>query len=215
MCRLSWNLGASTSWNPQSLSRPVMGLQKNTGSSWMITFQLALSICSSILLSTGIVGTVFCNYEIFRSTCMEYFQIRMKLRIHRPCRVVAQRILKTGAYGSHWLPFKNGISSSTREGGVHLSLSNALLTVHVTQHRTAQVTDTNFTDGISDLSSHEKKKLKPHQKLHAGRHEKSKIEIEGVFINSGRLKYDNQRNQWTNYLLQIRVLTFRNRASHI
>ena len=26
MCRLSWNLGASTSWNPQDLSRPVMGL---------------------------------------------------------------------------------------------------------------------------------------------------------------------------------------------
>jgi len=26
MCRLSWNLGASTSWNPQGLSRPVVGL---------------------------------------------------------------------------------------------------------------------------------------------------------------------------------------------
>jgi len=26
MCRLSSNLGASTSWNPQGLSRPVMGL---------------------------------------------------------------------------------------------------------------------------------------------------------------------------------------------
>jgi len=26
MCRLSWNLGSSTSWNPQGLSRPVMGL---------------------------------------------------------------------------------------------------------------------------------------------------------------------------------------------
>jgi len=26
MCRLSWNLGASTSWNPQGLSRYVMGL---------------------------------------------------------------------------------------------------------------------------------------------------------------------------------------------
>jgi hypothetical protein len=26
MCRPSWNLGASTSWNPQGLSRPVMGL---------------------------------------------------------------------------------------------------------------------------------------------------------------------------------------------
>jgi hypothetical protein len=25
-CRLSWNLGASTSWNPQGLSRPVTGL---------------------------------------------------------------------------------------------------------------------------------------------------------------------------------------------
>ena len=26
MCRLSWNLGAWTSWNPQGLSRPVIGL---------------------------------------------------------------------------------------------------------------------------------------------------------------------------------------------
>jgi len=26
MCRLSWNLGALTFWNPQGLSRPVMGL---------------------------------------------------------------------------------------------------------------------------------------------------------------------------------------------
>ena len=26
MCRLSWNLGASTSWNPLGLFRPVMGL---------------------------------------------------------------------------------------------------------------------------------------------------------------------------------------------
>jgi hypothetical protein len=26
MCRLSKNLGASTSWNPKGLSRPVMGL---------------------------------------------------------------------------------------------------------------------------------------------------------------------------------------------
>ena len=26
ICQLSWNLGASTPWNPQGLSRPVMGL---------------------------------------------------------------------------------------------------------------------------------------------------------------------------------------------
>jgi hypothetical protein len=25
-CRFSWNLGASASWNPQGLTRPVMGL---------------------------------------------------------------------------------------------------------------------------------------------------------------------------------------------
>jgi len=26
ICRLSWNMGASTSWNPLGLSRPLMGL---------------------------------------------------------------------------------------------------------------------------------------------------------------------------------------------
>jgi len=26
MCRLSWNMGALTSWNPQGLSRPVIRL---------------------------------------------------------------------------------------------------------------------------------------------------------------------------------------------
>jgi hypothetical protein len=31
MCRWSWNLGASTSWNPKGLSRPVMGLMSGDG----------------------------------------------------------------------------------------------------------------------------------------------------------------------------------------
>jgi hypothetical protein len=31
MCWLSWNLGASTHWNPQDLSRPVMGLLYHLG----------------------------------------------------------------------------------------------------------------------------------------------------------------------------------------
>lgn len=55
-------------------------------------FQLALGICSSILLSTGIVGNVLCNYEIFRPTYMKYFQIRVKVRIHILCKAVTQRI---------------------------------------------------------------------------------------------------------------------------
>jgi len=29
MCQLFWNLWASTSWNPQGLSRPVMGSYRN------------------------------------------------------------------------------------------------------------------------------------------------------------------------------------------
>ena len=38
MCRLSWNLGASTSWNPLGLFRPVMGLLYlyiKDGDKWM------------------------------------------------------------------------------------------------------------------------------------------------------------------------------------
>ena len=35
MCRLSWNLGASTSWNPQDLSRPVMGLLWDYWMMWL------------------------------------------------------------------------------------------------------------------------------------------------------------------------------------
>jgi hypothetical protein len=38
MCRLSWNLGVSTTWNPQGLSRPVMGL-----------LMLRLRICCAVL----------------------------------------------------------------------------------------------------------------------------------------------------------------------
>jgi hypothetical protein len=33
MCRLSWNLGATTSWSPQGLSRPVTGIAPPLGAS--------------------------------------------------------------------------------------------------------------------------------------------------------------------------------------
>jgi hypothetical protein len=38
MCRLSWNLGASTSWNPQGLSGTVMGLLYLYMEIWLLTF---------------------------------------------------------------------------------------------------------------------------------------------------------------------------------
>jgi hypothetical protein len=41
---LSWNLGASTSWNPQGLSRPIMGLL-------YLYHGVLCSACSDILLS--------------------------------------------------------------------------------------------------------------------------------------------------------------------
>ena len=47
MCRLSWNLGASTSWNPQGMSRPVMGL-----------FYLYLLLCRThVQLRSGLTHT--------------------------------------------------------------------------------------------------------------------------------------------------------------
>ena len=47
MCRLSWNLGTSTSWNPKGLSRPVMGL---------LYFYLLLCR-TKVLLSSGPTDT--------------------------------------------------------------------------------------------------------------------------------------------------------------
>ena len=48
VCRLSWNLGVSTSWNPQGLSRPVMGL---------LYFYL-LYHCSTALVGLGLIYKV-------------------------------------------------------------------------------------------------------------------------------------------------------------
>jgi len=40
MCRLFWNLGASSSWNPQGLSRPVMVLFYQIKHQWNIFTQI-------------------------------------------------------------------------------------------------------------------------------------------------------------------------------
>ena len=46
MCRVSWNLGASTSWKPQGLPRPVMGLL-NLLHQWINIIQHKLNNFSS------------------------------------------------------------------------------------------------------------------------------------------------------------------------
>jgi len=57
MCPSSWNLGASTSWNPQGLSRPVMGLL------YLSTSQLLLRGTRS-LLATILPHTPSCSHSI-------------------------------------------------------------------------------------------------------------------------------------------------------
>jgi len=59
MCRLSWNLGTSTSWNPQGLSRLVMGVlfyNPNTSTLFYITsatntaIRFILSILTDVMI---------------------------------------------------------------------------------------------------------------------------------------------------------------------
>ena len=46
--RLSWNLGSSTSWNPQGLSRPVMGLLYNqTAHRWQLKRRMRNACCKT------------------------------------------------------------------------------------------------------------------------------------------------------------------------
>jgi hypothetical protein len=56
MCRLSWNLGALISWNPQGLSRPVMGL--------LYIYWLR---CSTVSVEPGMVS-VPCNADLWKVT---------------------------------------------------------------------------------------------------------------------------------------------------
>jgi len=49
MCRLSWNLAASTSWNPQGLSRPVMGYFYISTSLSMCAVHNMAVFCSSLI----------------------------------------------------------------------------------------------------------------------------------------------------------------------
>jgi hypothetical protein len=59
MCRLSLNLGASTSWNPQGLSRPVMGL--------LYLFTVFVPKCFKFKM-TAVVGPQIMTVCVFKLT---------------------------------------------------------------------------------------------------------------------------------------------------
>jgi hypothetical protein len=58
MCRLSWNLGASTSCNPQGLSRPVMGLFYLCFTLFVLISRLILSFSQFLSLPR----VLFCQF---------------------------------------------------------------------------------------------------------------------------------------------------------
>jgi hypothetical protein len=49
MCRLSWNLGSSTSWNYQGLSRPVQGLFCRTFTGYIVSLHDFISVYVMII----------------------------------------------------------------------------------------------------------------------------------------------------------------------
>jgi len=56
MCRLSWNMGTSIYWNPQGLSRPVMGLlylrkQINPNEDFQMPYDYVSSVQSYVLVT--------------------------------------------------------------------------------------------------------------------------------------------------------------------
>jgi len=133
MCRLSWNLGASTSWNPQGLSRPVMGLL-------YLYYQLIHQSCSKwrppTLLQT------LCTRSMFWRTLSE-IPTQFWTFSH------ADRILATGfpfclqrdLLHEHlrWPQRKEskGTSARDRNGQTTPSTSNSAVTnccVHLTSH---------------------------------------------------------------------------------
>jgi hypothetical protein len=61
MCRLSWNMGTSTSWNRMGLSRPVMGL-----------FYLYLYLQDPVTLSRGRRHDIYrvCTFNVIQNNCM-------------------------------------------------------------------------------------------------------------------------------------------------
>jgi len=60
LCRLSWNLGASTSWNPQGLCRPVMGLFYL----YLVRFNWNVYVCVCVY--------VFFSGELCRDVIMDW-----------------------------------------------------------------------------------------------------------------------------------------------
>jgi hypothetical protein len=92
MCWLSWNLGASISWNPQGLPRPVMGLlylyliifvyfQVNTLTVKLLTVSLFGSCYKNNTLKARNINDVRILYSLYDHLC-QMFVRRFVFRCH-------------------------------------------------------------------------------------------------------------------------------------
>ena len=81
MCRLSWNLGASTSWNPQCLSKPVMGLL------YLLSFYLGFVIVSDLAIKNCLIlkdsKYLYASRTVKGTTCRPHRVPVIKLLPHK------------------------------------------------------------------------------------------------------------------------------------
>jgi len=87
---MSWNLGASTSWNPQGLYRPVMGL-----------FFIQFKYCGHLHISVSIEW--FKTHTLFRTSCMLTICWQLILVSNYNCNI----IYHVERPRTHWLATSN------------------------------------------------------------------------------------------------------------
>ena len=93
ICQLSWNLGASTSWNPQCLSRSVQGflylyllpaatnvISLNFTYSTISLYSLLISsiLCCSVLISFSLTSLLLSSLNFKRITLSSDYNIRIE-----------------------------------------------------------------------------------------------------------------------------------------
>jgi hypothetical protein len=99
MCRLSCNLGASTSWNPQCMSRPVMGLLYLLLDKIVMTehklalVKLSNCYCSSVKSSKDCTDTESDLCPLTRIEFSPSFNTENDFQVYEQLLVVASRFL--------------------------------------------------------------------------------------------------------------------------
>ena len=134
MYRLSWNLGNSTSWNPQGLSRPVLGLlylyilsvytnlsfinQKNGSLHWPLGLSEVLANQITLKhLSLYTAGSLFTSVEpLVLLCCIKWVNVSQKIKIY----ISTSPMFRTASVNHVW--------------GPHGIIFTHLAPVHKTQH---------------------------------------------------------------------------------